>query len=296
MDAPETGERALSVGAYPLLVIFHLFPLHAPITLWLMDAPFGKFSWDSVLNLPAGIAWAVMECVSPAVFFATLKRLVPLDSLSWRTWILIGCYSVHYFHRALLSPLYLAPKRAPLHLVVVLAAFIFNGLNGSLLAYQFAQLQPRTGLLYWAGIALWALGFYGNVYHDELLHDLRRPPEQRRVSKSKAKPQKYAVPHGGLFEYISFPNYFCEWLEWSGFALAAGPLLVPVPPLSSMGRYALRLTPLGKLWPTHLLAPAWAFVLAEVTSMLPRALRGHAWYRRTFDYPPRRKAAIPFIL
>lgn len=64
MDAPETGERALSVGAYPLLVIFHLFPLHAPITLWLMDAPFGKFSWDSVLNLPAGIAWAVMECVS----------------------------------------------------------------------------------------------------------------------------------------------------------------------------------------------------------------------------------------
>lgn len=64
MEAPETGERALSVGAYPLLVIFHLFPLHAPITLWLMDAPFGKFSWDSVLNLPAGIAWAVMECVS----------------------------------------------------------------------------------------------------------------------------------------------------------------------------------------------------------------------------------------
>ena len=50
-----------------------------------------------------------------------------------------------------------------------------------------------------------------SVYHDELLHDLRRPPEKRRVSKSNAKPQKYAVPHGGLFEYISFPNYFCEW-------------------------------------------------------------------------------------
>lgn len=63
-----------------------------------------------------------------------------------------------------------------------------------------------------------------------------------------------------------------------------------------MGRYALRLMPLGRLWPTHLLAPAWAFVLAEVTSMLPRALRGHAWYRRTFDYPASRKAAIPFIL
>lgn len=82
--------------------------------------------------------------------------------MPWRSWLLIACYSVHYFHRALLSPLYLAPKRAPLHLVVVIAGFIFNGLNGSLLAYQFAQLEPRTGILYWVGIVVWALGFYGN--------------------------------------------------------------------------------------------------------------------------------------
>lgn len=69
---------------------------------------------------------------------------------------------MHYFHRALLSPLYLAPKRAPLHIIVVLAALGFNTVNGSLLAYQIAELEPKTGILFWAGVALWALGFCGN--------------------------------------------------------------------------------------------------------------------------------------
>jgi hypothetical protein len=29
---------------YPSLVIYHLFPLHAPLTLWFLDAPFGRFA------------------------------------------------------------------------------------------------------------------------------------------------------------------------------------------------------------------------------------------------------------
>lgn len=83
-------------------------------------------------------------------------------------------------------------------------------------------------------------------------------------------------------------------LEWCGFAFAAGPLLVATPPLSSVFP---SLASFEWLWPQHLLSPAWAFVLAEVTSMLPRALRGHAWYKRTFDsYPSKRKAVIPFVL
>lgn len=51
-------------------------------------------------------------------------------------------------------------------------------------------------------------------------------------------------------------------------------------------------------FPGHLLAAPWAFVLAEVTSMLPRALRGHRWYHDKFgsDYPSERKAVIPWIL
>jgi 3-oxo-5-alpha-steroid 4-dehydrogenase 1 len=49
---------------YPLLLAFHIFPLHAPITLWLLDAPFGKFAIPSALNLPGNLAWAAMELVA----------------------------------------------------------------------------------------------------------------------------------------------------------------------------------------------------------------------------------------
>lgn len=57
------------------------------------------------------------------------------------------------------------------------------------------------------------------VYHDEILNDLRRPPRRRlfraadqaEAEDKKASKGHYAIPHGGLFRYVSFPNYLCEW-------------------------------------------------------------------------------------
>lgn len=51
------------------------------------------------------------------------------------------------------------------------------------------------------------------------------------------------------------------------------------------------------LLPPFLLSAPWAFVLAEVASMMPRAIRGHKWYRDEFElYPPERKAVIPGVI
>jgi 3-oxo-5-alpha-steroid 4-dehydrogenase 1 len=58
------------------------------------------------------------------------------------------------------------------------------------------------------------------VYHDEILNDLRRKPSKRLITSynkeeeqdRKAGNGRYAIPRGGLFNYISFPNYLCEWL------------------------------------------------------------------------------------
>jgi 3-oxo-5-alpha-steroid 4-dehydrogenase 1 len=73
--------------------------------------------------------------------------------------------------------------------------------------------------IFWIGIVIWALGFMGNIYSDEILYDLRRP------NKDGSSKPRYSVPHGFLYSKpfggISFPAYFCEWIEWSGFALAA---------------------------------------------------------------------------
>ncbi len=70
--------------------------------------------------------------------------------------------------------------------------------------------------LWYLGLAGWAIGFAGNVYHDEILMDIRRPNNnapkaQDSTSVGKgASARKYSIPRGGLFEYISFPNYLCE--------------------------------------------------------------------------------------
>jgi len=57
------------------------------------------------------------------------------------------------------------------------------------------------------------------VYHDEILNDLRREPSQRLITSydkeeeqdKKAGNGRYAIPRGGLFRLVSFPNYLCEW-------------------------------------------------------------------------------------
>lgn len=110
----------------------------------------------------------------------------------------------------------------------------------------------------------------GNVYHDELLLSIRKKAPKRPDGKPH-----YGIPHGGLYTLISYPNYFCEWVEWIGFALACSVD-------GGAGGYV---------------SPPWLFVWSEVCVMLPRAVNGHRWYRAKFgDYPRGRKAAIPFIL
>jgi hypothetical protein len=52
------------------------------------------------------------------------------------------------------------------------------------------------------GSTLWALGFYGNVWHDRRLLQLK-----------KAAGGAYVIPTGGLFEFVSGANCFCEIVE-----------------------------------------------------------------------------------
>ncbi|WRT66487.1 uncharacterized protein IL334_003446 [Kwoniella shivajii] len=291
---------------FSTLITFHLFPLHAPITLYGLNAPFGRFaSKTSRFNLNGNIAWAAAELVSP-ITFATTLLLNPHAPLNYPARILAGLYFAHYAHRAIFSPLILSPKRSPLHVIVALAMGVFNVFNGYLVASGLAFYPPddKVSWKFWLGVFGWAVGFIGNVYHDEVLNDLRRPPSDRLVishlpEDDDPKSGKYKVPRGGLFNLVSFPNYLSEWIEWTCFAIAASSS--PIISLPSLTRLSLQ-PGLGRWistiwWPSHLLHPAWMFVLAEISSMLPRALKGHEWYQEKLDnYPKNRKAVIPGML
>jgi 3-oxo-5-alpha-steroid 4-dehydrogenase 1 len=78
------------------------------------------------------------------------------------------------------------------------------------------------------------------------------------------------IPKNGLFKYILYAHYFCEWIEWAGWWMIGG----------------LKCQ------------PARTFLINEVSTMLPRALQGKRWYVEKFgkDKVGNRKAVIPGLL
>jgi 3-oxo-5-alpha-steroid 4-dehydrogenase 1 len=166
----------------------------------------------------------------------------------------------HYFQRTFVFPARIRARGKRTPIVIVGSAFAFNVLNAMVCAPSASAFEARDAAWlgdprFIAGVALFVAGFVGNVASDEQLRRLRRTGETG-----------YTIPRGGLFELVSSPNYLCELVEWSGWALASWSL--------------------GGL----------AFALYTAANLVPRARSNHAWYRATFsDYPPDRKALVPFV-
>jgi len=118
--------------------------------------------------------------------------------------------------------------------------------------YTLAWLQDPRFII---GIIIFYSGYIINKVSDNTLRNLRSPGQKG-----------YRIPGGGLFEYVSCPNYLGEIITWTGWALATW---------SFAGIF---------------------FVVWSVANLGPRAWSSHHWYKKTFpDYPPKRKALIPYI-
>ncbi len=146
-------------------------------------------------------------------------------------------------------------------LEIVGAAILFNLVNGYLNGHWLFTLSGgyRPSWLsdprFLGGVALFALGWGVNRWSDAVLRRLRAPGESG-----------YRMPGGGLYELVSCPNYLGEIVLWCGWALATWSL------------------------------PGLAFALWTIANLAPRARAHHRWYRERFpDYPPRRRALIPWL-
>lgn len=213
-----------------------------------------------------------MELVGPVTVVYCMRNTPKRSGieLSWRDWIFPSLYCLHYSYRAVISPLIRSPSMSPIHPIVFLSAVGFNIANGLSIGGYFAGYGPSpvvsTKMV--TGIAIWALGLCGNIYHDEILADIRRSASSKHDKKGVQK--LYLLPEGGLFRYALYPHYLCEWLEWFGFYLAAG-------------------------WECQ---PARTFLLNEIATMTPRAVAGRRWYVQKFgkDRVGNRYAVIPGVL
>ncbi|KLO17681.1 hypothetical protein SCHPADRAFT_925704 [Schizopora paradoxa] len=278
----------------------------------LLQAPFTSSASSGALKLFSKIGGAQRIMTDQFPLFPSLSALSMLSS---KQKVLASLFLIHYANRAIISPLR-TPGRSPSNIAVVICAIVFNLVNGSLMGSYISSdecqsfLQFTSSLRFWFGIALWTAGFIGNIVHDEILLNIRRRHQSAAAKKSDKEDKKemhYAIPHGLLYEFVSYPNYFCEWVEWIGFALAAS----PVPPFLS-SRSSRLLSPftqhseLASSFSGGLLdilqaytqaSPPWLFVFAEIFTMASRAWRGHQWYKSKFpEYPTRRTAVVPFLL
>lgn len=229
------------------------------VALLVRTAPYGRFSrpgWGP--TVPARIGWAVME--SPglwgmAILFALGEHRSPA------AWAFVGLWGLHSVHRVILYPVRMRPGHR-LAASVMLMGVGFHVVNAYLQGRWIFQFGPVRGAgwladpRFLAGTAMFLGGFAVNVHADNMLRRLRRRSEDT-----------YAIPRGGLFRWVSCPNYLGEIIEWIGWTV-------------------LTWSPAGL-----------AFAVWTVANLLPRAISTHKWYRRTFpDYPPHRKALLPGLL
>ncbi len=229
------------------------------VALFVVTAPYGRHTragWGPMIR--STIGWVIMEAPASlgfAAFYFTGEHRFEAAPLA-----LFALWQLHYVHRAFIYPFRRRGGDKAMPLAISGMAIAFNLANAYLNARYISHfaLYPAGWLgstRFVVGLALFLVGFAINQQSDEILRKLRAPGETG-----------YKIPTGGLYRFVSMPNYFGELVEWSGFAIAA--------------------------WsPAALVFVVWTFA-----NLAPRAWANHHWYRRTFpDYPTARRALVPFL-
>jgi protein-S-isoprenylcysteine O-methyltransferase Ste14 len=241
----------LEIAWYAPRIVLVFAALVFPI-LFFVTAPYGRHArpgWGP--SIPARLGWVVMEAPSFFLFAALWVQNPGFGSLVVTTLGL--AWLVHYGQRTFVFSLLMRDQGKRKPLLTVLMAIVFNVLNAS--GNAAALGDRRVDASFVVGLLLFALGFGLNLHADHVLRTLRKPGETG-----------YRVPHGGLYRWVSAPNYLGEIIEWVGFAIAAQTLA------------------------------GWAFALFTIANLAPRAVSHHRWYQAQFpDYPQGRRALIPFV-
>jgi 3-oxo-5-alpha-steroid 4-dehydrogenase 1 len=228
--------------------------------LWFVPAPYGRYSrpgWGPALDPRLG--WMAMElpaATAVAALFLTSDRTANLPAV-----IFLAMWELHYVHRALVFPFLLRPGTARMPASIPVMGILFNLFNAYLQGGWLFRVSPPYGAAWMAdprfliGATLFLAGMAVNWHADAVLRRLRRPGET-----------EYKLPEGGLYRWVSCPNYLGETVEWMGWAVATW-------------------SPAGA-----------AFAFWTAANLIPRAVAHHRWYQQRFpDYPKRRRAIVPWI-
>lgn len=229
------------------------------VALTFVTAPYGRHTRAGFgPGVPVRLGWVLMEL--PAVVVWAGIFALGQNALSAGPLLLLAMWQLHYVQRTFVFPLRMPASNKTTPILVVVLAILFNVLN----AYVNARWVSHFGAYpleslhrpsFFLGVGLFLIGWAINIQTDGALLALR-----------KQTGGGYAIPKGGLFRWVSCPNYLGELCEWLGWALATWSLA------------------------------GLAFALYTAANLVPRAIAHHRWYLAKFpDYPPERKALVPLL-
>ncbi|MGD8813454.1 MAG: DUF1295 domain-containing protein [Anaerolineales bacterium] len=243
-----------------LLVPWFILALATFIALFFVTAPYGRHSrsgWGPSLN--ARLGWMIME--APAVIVMAACFWIGRDRWTIILIILFLCWQAHYVHRAFIYPWLIKGNAKRMPFLVMGFALLFSLINAFLIGAHLFLRSSRytdrwlTDPRFLIGMGLFLLGFVINRHSDRILRNLRQ-----------SRGRGYYIPEGGLFRWVSCPNYLGEIIEWVGWAIATWSLA------------------------------GLSFALWTVANLAPRARSHHHWYRQHFDaYPTERRILLPLI-
>lgn len=225
---------------YGIAVILHLIVL--------LSSLFHVDSVRQILNTPLNLLFGAYKYDGVNVYLFFLLSMI------------------HIFRRFIESVFIAVPSFAKINLIHYLTGigfYISIALYNANNLFSTVLITQDRPYLYTVGLIFYVIGQVLQFHSHKILSELRR-----RNDKPRGK-AGYYLPHGGLFEFVSCPNYFSELVIYSGLYM---------------------LTNLNANWLAILI---WVYSNQVVASLL-----NHKWYKQAFGsrYPARRKAIIPYIL
>ena len=243
-----------------VLITWVLIALAVFVSLFFIKAPYGRyFKGNTGLSIQGRLGWIIMEAPAPIIFAACF--VMNSQMITGTMIIFLLMWEIHYVDRSLIYPITRRISAKPLPLAILAAGLIFNTINAYLNSnyliansYLYSVIWLRD-IRFVIGLSIFLIGFIVNRYSDYVLYHIRLTSQN-----------EYRIPYGGLYQWVSCPNYLGEILVWIGWTITTWS---PV---------------------------AAAFSLWTIANLAPRARSHHQWYQNHFDdYPNERRALVPRI-
>ena len=195
-----------------VLCIWMVLAVFTCTALLFIRAPYGKHFRKGFGPLMSNrFGWLLME--SPASLLMITYFLISPHSGHLSMLVFLIIWQLHYIHRAFIYPFRIRSSKCQIPVLIVIMAIVFNVINtylngvGIFILGLPPDIQWFTDWHFIAGVLIFLMGFFINMYSDQILRNLRNPADV-----------KYKIPYGGFFRWVSCPNYLGEIMEWAGWA------------------------------------------------------------------------------